>query len=149
MVDSSSKSKQHGAHSIIDPYWKKKKGDLFCFLSFWYVRIYLSRKKEFLDLRKKEKTNMFFSTDVSLPPSYHNYYPLLLCIICLLPPSPLAANHPLRPLSHGYGNYPFLFFLSPFQIDPSLDWLQVFDADIIIDPDLSPPTFSRRPRIES
>lgn len=99
MVDSSSKSKQHGAHSIIDPYWKKKKGDLFCFLSFWYVRIYLSRKKEFLDLRKKEKTNMFFSTDVSLPPSYHNYYPLLLCIICLLPPSPLAANHPL------YGHY--------------------------------------------
>lgn len=116
VVDSSSKSKQHGAHSIIDPYWKKKERRSVLF-SFFLVCAYISQQEKGIPRSQKKRKSKYvflyrrlFATQLPqlLPPPSLHHLPSPSLTSCRKPP-------PLRPLSHGYGNYPFLFFFPPFK----------------------------------
>lgn len=113
MVDSSSKSKQHGAHRIIDPYWQKKERRTVLF-SFFLECAYISQQEKGIPRSQKKRKNKYvllfrrlFATQLPqlLPPPSLHHLPSPSLTSCRKPPSTAIISW-IRELSLSFFSFP-------------------------------------------
>lgn len=130
-------------HTVLQIHIGKKRKEICSAFFLFGMCVYISAGKRNSQISEKKKKQICFSLQTSLchrattttTPSFSASFAFSL-------PHLLPQTTPSTAIISWIRELSLSFFLSPFQIDPSLDWLQVFDAEIIIDPDLSPPLLS-------